>query len=818
MHTLWQDIQYGLRMLAKNPGFTAIAVVTLALGIGANTALFSVVNGVLLNPLPYQQPERLVALYTSRIKDSDRSSISYPNFLDWRRENHAFSALAAYRSDDFNLTGEGEPERLKVEMVSAAFFPLLGVKPVVGRLFTEQEDQLGGAPVALISEGLWKRKFGGSADVVGKSANLDATLYTIVGVIPGNFHYRNNNFDDNKDTYVPIGQWKEPLFQDRRAGMGMDAVGRLKPGITLQQAKADMAAVAAHLAEIYPGSNKDSGVALVPLKENVVEDIRPFLLLLLAAVGFVLLIACANVANLLLARSMGRTREFAIRTALGAGHGRIIRQMLTESVVLGLGGGVLGLLIAAWGTQAAIKALPDALPRAEEIHLDGRVLLFTFAASLFAAFMFGLIPALKTARAEIHETLKESGRGGSGARHRAQGVIVAVEIALALVLLTGAGLMIRSLGKLWNVNPGFDPQNVLNFGIAASQPLGQTPAETRAAIRRVQNVIATVPGVEAASLTAGATPMNGDSELPLWLDSESKPTTESEMKVSLFYIITPDYLKAMKIPLKRGRFLEDSDNEKSPFVVAIDEEFAKRFFGNSDPIGRHVNFDILNVTAEVVGVVGHVKQWGMDEDSSNSIQAQGYFSMAQIPDAFMPMLAHGVQAIVRVNPNMLGNASPISQAVGTLNSQMVVYGTKTMTEIVADSLAQKRFAMMLLGMFAALATVLSLVGIYGVISYIAGQRTHEIGIRMAMGAERRDVLRMMLGQAGKMALIGVVIGLMASFGLMRLMSSMLFGVSAHDPVTFLVVALALTLVALAACLVPARRATRVDPMVALRYE
>ncbi|MGC0777373.1 MAG: ABC transporter permease, partial [Candidatus Acidiferrum sp.] len=379
MHTLWQDIQYGLRMLAKNPGFTAIAVVTLALGIGANTALFSVVNGVLLNPLPYQQPERLVALYTSRIKDSDRSSISYPNFLDWRRENHAFSALAAYRSDDFNLTGEGEPERLKVEMVSAAFFPLLGVKPVVGRLFTEQEDQLGGAPVALISEGLWKRKFGGSADVVGKSANLDATLYTIVGVIPGNFHYRNNNFDDNKDTYVPIGQWKEPLFQDRRAGMGMDAVGRLKPGITLQQAKADMAAVAAHLAEIYPGSNKDSGVALVPLKENVVEDIRPFLLLLLAAVGFVLLIACANVANLLLARSMGRTREFAIRTALGAGHGRIIRQMLTESVVLGLGGGVLGLLIAAWGTQAAIKALPDALPRAEEIHLDGRVLLFTFA-------------------------------------------------------------------------------------------------------------------------------------------------------------------------------------------------------------------------------------------------------------------------------------------------------------------------------------------------------------------------------------------------------------------------------------------------------
>jgi predicted permease len=642
-------------------------------------------------------------------------------------------------------------------------------------------------------------------------------LYTIVGVIPGNFHYRNNNFYGDRDLYVPIGQWKEPLFQDRRAAMGMDAVGRLKPGVTLEQAKADMTAVAAHLAEIYPESNKNSSVALVSLKENVVGEIRPFLLLVLAAVGFVLLIACANVANLLLARSAGRAREFAIRTALGAGRARMVRQVLTESMLLGLGGGAIGLLIAAWGTQAAIKALPAALPRAEEVHLDGRVLLFTFGAAIFAAFLFGLIPALKTARAEIHETLKESGHGGSGARHRAQGAIVAVEMALALVLLTGAGLMIRSLGKLWNVNPGFDPHNVMQFGVAAAQPLGKTPAETRAAIRQVEKEIAGVPGVEAASLTGGSTPMTGDSELPFWLDSEAKPTTEAEMKISLFYIATPDYLKVMKIPLKRGRFLTDSDTENSPFVVVIDEEFAKRFFGNSDPVGRHLNLDILNVAAEIVGVVGHVKQWGMDE-SPKSIQAQFYFSMVQVPDRFLPMIAQGFQGMVRVEPAMLNNASWIAEAVGRVNNETAIYDVATMTQVIAKSLAEKRFAMVLLGVFAALATVLSSVGIYGVISYIAGQRTHEIGVRIALGAERANVLRMMLTQAGKMALIGVAIGLIAAFGLTRLMSSMLFGVSTQDPLTFLGVALLLALLAMAACYVPARRATRIDPMVALRYE
>jgi predicted permease len=818
MRTLLQDVRYGFRLLVKNPGFTVIAVVTLALGIGANTALFSVVNGVLLNPLPYQQPEQLMALY-ARSGQFGQYSISYPNFLDWQRMNRSFSALAAFRQDDLNLTGVGEAVRLRAEMISATFFPLLGVNPVAGRTFTKQEDQLGGAPVALISEGLWKRKFGSAPDAVGKSIALNAKPYTIVGIVPASFHYENNNFCSDCEVYLPIGQWDEKMFQDRRVSMGMLGVGRLKPGVTVEQARSDMDGVAARLADTYPGINKDSGIALVPLKQNVVGEIRPFLMVLLAAVGFVLLIACANVANLLLARSTGRTREFAIRTAMGASRARMVRQVLTESILLAVAGGVLGLLVAAWGTQAAIGLLPDALPRAGEIHLDGTVLLFTLGASMLAGTLFGLIPAYKTARTEIHETLKEGGRGSSGSRHRAQGLIVALQMALALVLLIGAGLMIRSLAKLWNVDPGFDPRNVTTFSLAASQPFGDTPAATRASFRQLHDAIATIPGVQAASLTVGSSPMSGDSELPLWLEGEAKPASAADMKISLLYLVQPDYLKIMKIPLKRGRFLKDSDNELAHPVIVIDEEFAKRFFGNTDPIGRHVNFDVVTMTVEVVGIIGHVKQWGLDENNgSSSIQAQCYLPMAQIPDSVMPMIAHGVSGIVRTDGLLLANSAPISRAVGTVNSQIVVYGTRTMPDVIAGSLAAKRFAMVLLGLFAGLATLLASVGIYGVISYIAGQRTHEIGVRMALGASRIDVLSMVLGQAGKMALLGVVIGLIASLAVTHLMSSMLFGVSTRDPLTFVGVALLLTLVALAACYVPARRATRVDPMVALRYE
>jgi putative ABC transport system permease protein len=817
METFWQDLRYGFRMLQKNPGLSAIAIVTLALGVGANTALFTVVNGVLLNPLPYPRPQQLVALY-SHTAEYPHSSISYPNFLDWERENRSFSAIAAFRGDDFNLTGMGEPERLKTDMVSAEFFPMLGVNPVKGRLFTRQEDRLGAAPVVLISEGLWRRKFGASSDVVGKSMVLNATLYTVIGVMPASFHFQNDNFYANADVYVPLGQWNEQLFRNRATGMGMDAVGRLKPGVSFAHAKEDMSALATRLGEIYPDADKDSGVALVPLKENLVGDVQPFLLLLLAAVGFVLLIACANVANLLLARSTGRAREFAIRTAMGASGARMIRQILTECVLLAFAGGFIGVLLATWGTRVAIKMLPDVLPRANEIHLDSRVLLFTVAVSLLAGILFGLIPALKTSRTEIHETLKKGGRGGSGTRHRTLGTIVAVEMALALVLLTGAGLMIRSLAKLWNMNPGFNPENVLSFGLAASQPLGETPAGIRASLRQLHDEIAAVPGVHAVALKAGSSPMVGDSDLPFWLEGEAKPSSMSDMKVSLFYATQPDYLNVMQIPLLRGRFLIESDTEKTQFVIVIDEQFAKEFFGDQDPIGKRVNFAIIDKTAEIVGVVGHVKQFGLDSDLASPVQAQCYFPLIQVPDSLFSLIAQGVQGVARTEPSLLRDLSPINHAVGYVNNQIVVYGAQTMNDVIANSLAIKRFSMLLLGAFAALATLLSCVGIYGVLAYIAGQRTHEIGIRMALGAERRDVLRMMLGHAGKMALIGVTVGLIAALALTRLMASMLFGISTHDPLTFSGVAVLLMLVALAACLIPARRATRIDPMVALRYE
>lgn len=823
MHTLLQDLKYGFRMLVKSPGFTIVAVITLALGIGANTAIFSVVNGVLLNPLPYPQPEQLVALY-QRTHQFTESSIPYPNFLDWQRENRSFSVMAAYRSESFNLAGIGEPERLKGEMVSADFFPLLGVKPLLGRAFTEADDQLGAGPVALISQNLWKQKFNSSPDVLGKAFDLNDKSYTIVGVIPASFHYHNENFHQDKDVFVPLGQWNDPLFRDRHTGMGMDAVARMKPGVTVEQARADLDAVAAHLSEIYPESNKDSGISLVPLKKNLVADtngfvgnVQSFLLVLLAAVGFVLLIACANVANLLLARSTRRMKEFAVRTALGASGARIVRQVLTESILLALGGGILGLFAAAWGTKAAINALPDALPRAEEIHLDGHVLLFTLGASMLAGILFGLIPAFKMFGTDLQSTLKEGERGAS-VRHRAQGVIVAVEMALALVLLTGSGLMMRSLSKLWDVNPGFDAQNLVAFDMAAGKPFGTTPAAMRSAFLQLHDAIAAVPGVQSVSLDVGSSPMWSDSELPLWLEGEPKPASQSEMKDSLFYATQPDYLKAMGIPLKRGRFITQADNETAPMVIVIDNEFARRFFGSRDPIGARVNLSLLDKTAEIVGIVGHVKQWGLAEDASSPVQAQMYFSISQIPDQFLSLFAHSVGVVARTQPDLLTNVRPITRGVQSVNGDIVLYDTRTMTEVIAESLAANRFAMVLLAAFAALATLLASVGIYGVISYIVSQRTHEIGIRMALGAKQRDVIGMMLSQAGRMALLGVAIGLIAGLGLMRLMSSLLFGVSAHDPITFSAVALLLVIVALLACYVPARRASTVDPMVALRYE
>jgi predicted permease len=812
-----QDLRYGLRILAKSPGFAAIAILTLALGIGANTALFSIVNGVLLNPLPFSQPDRLVAMYESS-PQFEKQSISYPNFLDWRRDNRSFSQIAAFRQDDFDLTGMGMPERVKVEMVSASFFPLLGVKPTIGRTFLPQEDEIGGRPVVLLSYGFWRGKFGGSPNVLGRSITLNDTDYTIIGVIPPGFSYQSGNFHRDKQVFVPIGQWNSPIFSDRRAAMGMDAVGRLKPGVTLAQAREDMNSVARHLAEQFPNADKNVGITLLTLQDDTVGNIRPFLLVLLAAVGFVLLIACANVANLLLARSTGRTREFAIRAALGAGQGRVVRQLLTESILLALAGGALGLGLAAWGTQAALRVLPEALPRAGDVHLDARVLLFTLAASLLAGVLFGLAPALKTSRTDIHETLKEGGRGGSGVRHRTQRTFVAVEMALAVVLLVGAGLMIRSLTNLWSVNPGFDPHNLLTFALSFPKDSAATPDSQRASFQQVRDRLESLPGVESASFLAGAVPMAGDSEVPFWIEGQPKPATESDMPTALFYGVQPGYLKTTRIPLVRGRFLTSQDNEHSPAVMVIDQQFARLYFHGQNPIGQRVHFELLGTTPEIVGIVGHVKQWGLDTDATAKVQAQFYFPISQVPDGLMPLLARGSVVVVRTANSPQAAVAPIRSSVDGYNSRIVMYDPETMDSIIADSLSSRRFSMILLGAFAGLALLLSCIGIYGVISYLVGQRTHEFGIRLALGAQQRDVLRMILGEGARMALLGVGIGLAAALALTRLMERMLFGVSAHDPVTFLAVAALLFLVALAACYTPALRATRVDPSRSLRFE
>jgi predicted permease len=818
METFWQDLKYGVRMLARSPSFTAIAILTLALGIGANTVLFSVVNGVLLKPLPYLQPDSLVSLAESTA-EFESSSISYPNFLDWQRANSTFSSIAAYRGDDFTITGQGETERVRVGMVSSTFFPILGVKMVVGRSFLPEEDRLGAAPVVLISAGLWHRKFGSDPGIVGKTITMNGTGYDVIGIVPGDFRLEASNFDSIKDVFIPIEQNKDPMFRDRTVHPGTRAIGRLKPGVTLSAAKADMNQVARNLAATYPDADKGAGIHLMPLKEDVVGDVEPFLWVLLGAVGFVLLIACVNVANLQLARSSARGREFAIRAALGAGQSRVVRQLLTESVLLGLAGGAIGLLLAGWGTRAAIRILPETLPRAQGVGLDGRVLLFTALVSILAGVIFGLAPAIKTARPNIQQTLQESGRGASGAKHRAQGIFVVIEMAMSLVLLVGAGLMIRSLVDLWSVDPGFNPRGVLTFAVSMSPSYGQNASDSRVTLRELEQRLVNIPGVQAASVTGGALPMTGDNEFPFWVDGRPKPANVSEMSPSLFYMVAPGYQQAMQIPLKQGRFFSPDDNEHSANVVVIDESFAREYFPKQNPIGQRIHIGILDTTPEVIGVVGHVKQWGLDQDgdAKHPIHAQAYMPFLQIPDKFFsgPL---SVEVVIRSQAPPATMAGPVREAIQKMNSENVMYETKPMEEIVAESLAARRFSMILLSVFAALALLLSSIGIYGVLSYVVGQRSREIGIRIALGAQRADVLRLMLGEGMKMALVGVAIGIVAALALTRLMVQMLFGVSATDPLTFLGVAAVLAGVALAACYIPARRAMRVDPIVALRYE
>ena len=814
---LIQDLRFGARMLAKSPGFTAVAILTLALGIGANTALFSVVNGVLFNPLPYPQPEQLVTLHESK-PNFESGSISFPNFKDWRKENTTFSMMGISRGYSFSLTGTGDPEQVQSQFVSTDFLPMLGVKPVVGRLFEEGEDDFGRSPIVIISAGFWSRKFGSAQDVIGKGLTLDGRSYTIVGVVPANFNLQIGNFRA-RELYVPIGQWTNSALHLRMAGLGIHGIGRLKPGVTIQQARADLARVTGHLAEAYPDADTGIGATLFPLKEQMVGDVRRLLLVLLAAVGFVLLIACVNVANLMMARSIGRNREFAVRAALGAGRGRIVRQLLTESMLLALAGGGLGLLLAAWGTKVALQHLPSGLPRASEVGMDWKVLLFTAGAALLCGILFGLAPALRISKPNLQDTLKEGARGAGGGKHRAQGTFVVAEMAMALVLLIAAGLMIRSLNALWSVNPGFDAHNVLAFGVSLPTSMRDaSPDAIRAALREVQNKLSATPGVQAMSLTWAAVPLSTDDEELFWMEGQPKPASENDMSWAISYVVQEDYLKVMGIPLERGRFFTAQDREGTEHVIVIDDVLAGKYFGNQDPIGKRLNLVSLGGAAEIVGIVGHVKQWGLDSDEKQSLRAQLYSSYLQAPDEIMKLSSGGTGALVRTEGNKEATAGAIRKALKDISSEHLMVSVQTMEEIIADTLAARRVSMIVLCVFAALALGLASLGIYGVISYLVSQRMHEIGIRMALGAKQSDVLRQILGESMKMTMTGILIGLLAAMGLTRLMSNLLFGVSATDPLTFAAVGIVLAGVALAACVVPARRAMRVDPIVALRYE
>jgi predicted permease len=632
-------------------------------------------------------------------------------------------------------------------------------------------------------------------------------------VIPAGFTF----YGRDRDVYTPIGQWNDESFRDRRVDVSAHGVGRLKPGVTLSQAKADMDGIAQNLAAAYPEADKAVGITLVSMKEDIVGNVQPFLIVLLAAVGFLLLIACANVANLLLARSMGRSREFAIRAALGASQGRVIRQLLTESIVLAGLGGALGLLFAFWGTKAVLGTLPGALPRANEVSLDSRVLLCALALSLFAGIVFGLAPALKTSRVNLEEILKESGRGLSGARHRLQGVFVAVEVAMALLLLVGAGLMVRSLAALWRVNPGFNPSHAITFSLSLPAAPTTNSAETRARLRQFDDKMRSIPGVQAVSVTLGSRPMIHNSALPFWIEGQPKPANFQEMPQAMFYLVESGFQQAMGVTLERGRFITPQDDEHAPVVVVIDDVFARTYFPDENPIGKRINLAGFNVQAEIVGVVGHVKQWGLDADAKSAIEAQFDYPFMQLPEKLMPLAADAVAVVLRTEGDPTAVMSSVRRAVEEIDSREVVYNVQTMDEVVSNSFAARRLSMILLGVFAVLALVLACVGIYGVISYLVGQRTHEIGVRMALGAQRRDVLRLVIGHGARMALIGVAIGMGAALGLTRLMANQLFGVSAHDPLTFAGVAIVLIMVAVAACYIPARRAMRVDPVVALRH-
>lgn len=813
MAAVLHDIRHALRIFAKSPIFSAIAVGTLALGIGASTALFSVVNGVLLNPLPFPQSSELVALYEQNA-GMPEAPISYLNFLDWQRYSKTFSSMAIYRHEDYNLTGTDRSLRVNGLMISAGFLSTLGIHPALGRDFGPGDDHLGAEPVVLLSNGFWHRRYGGDSGVIGKAIQLDGTNYTVVGILPAAFRF----YGVDRDLFVPVGQWNDPSFLDRRVDVSSHAVGRLPPGVPLAQARAEMDSIARHLATEYPEADKGVGITVIPMKEDIVGNVQPILWALLGACGFLLLIACANVASLLLARSMRRSGEFALRAAIGAGSGQIIAQLLTESLIIAGLGGIAGFLLAFFGTKTILRMLPTALPRSGDIAMDLKVLLFTLSVSLLCGIGFGLVPALKSSRVNLQQVLRQSTRGAGGTRLRLQGFFVAIETAMALVLLVGAGLMLRSLAALWRVNAGYNPDHAVTFSMSLPSSSATTEAETRAKLRRFDAQMRSISGVEAVSVTLGSRPMIHDSELPFWIKGQPKPASNNDMPQSMFYLVESGFQKAMGITLERGRFVSEQDDEHAPIVVDIDDVFARMYFPNQNPIGRQIHIAGFDVEGEIVGVVGHIRQWGPGNDPKTAIEAQFFYPFMQLPPKLMRLVANGVAVVLRTKGDPASIMGSVRDAAAQFDSGAVIYADETMNQVISNSLAARRLSMILLTVFSGIAVVLSCVGIYGVISYLVEERTHEIGVRMALGAERGNVLRLILGRGAVMAAVGIGMGVFLALGLTRLISNQLYGVTPHDPLTFCSAGFALMMVVMTACYVPAKRATKVDPLTALRYE
>jgi putative ABC transport system permease protein len=810
MSTLWQDLRYGLRMLWRSPGFTLVAVLALALGIGANSAIFSVVNAMLLRPLPYSEPERIVTVWETNPNLSSKflrthNEASPANFNDWRAQQTVFESISAFRWNTFNLTGTDTPEQLLGNRATASLFQTLGVKPRLGRTFTDEEDRDGAPRTVVLSYGLWQRRFGADPNIVGKQINLDTESHTVVGVMPPEFEFPNASVE----LWTPLALSAQDAA--RRGAHYLYTRARLKPGVTLEQAQSEMNAIAARLREQYPDTNADRDVRLVRTQDDTNEQLRPALLVLLAAVGFVLLIACANVANLSLARSTTRHKELAIRAALGASRLRMIRQMLTESVLLSMMGGVCGILLAMWGLDLVIASVPREYALYfhgwNQIKLDERVLGFTILVSVATGLLFGIVPALQATKTDLNESLKEGGRGSAihVRRHFRNGLVVA-EVALALVLLVGAGLMIKSFARLLDVQPGFDPHNVITMGLALPEARYAKPEQWADFYKQLLERLRAQPGVESASVI-NYLPMGGSGGTTTFIFEGRPAPPKGQYPETNFRLASPDYFHALRIPLLKGRAFTDQDVKGKPLVAVINETFARLYYRDEDPVGKRVlDPDGTNPT-EIVGVVGDVKHWGLDDEP----EAFLYMAHAQVPDPGMTIAVRSA-----VDPSSM--AATVRRETQAMDRDLPVFDIKSLEQRLDESSSQRRLTVFLLGIFAAVALLLAAVGIYGVMAYSVTQRTHEIGIRMALGAQTGDVVRLVLSQGMLLALVGVCLGVGASLALTQLIKKMLFHVSASDPTTFALVSLALAGVALVACLVPARRATKVDPMVALRYE